>query len=445
MKLKDILSAVNSRLGIDSLNKMQSNMLDTAAASRGDIVLLSPTGSGKTLAFLIPLIKELQPAGRLQAVVIAPSRELVMQIADIARKIAGDCRITACYGGHNAADEKASLQVEPDIIIATPGRLLDHINRKNVDVYRTRFLVLDEFDKSLQLGFTDEMERIIRRMPNLKRRFLTSATAIDEIPDFVRISSPVTIRHEEAETELRTRLDILKVVSPQRDKLDTLLLLLANLQDNSRSIVFVNHRDAAARVYDFLLQNGVPAGIYHGGMEQNEREKAIAMFNNGSFLVLVSTDLGSRGLDIAEVKHIIHYHLPVDAAAFTHRNGRTARIDASGAVHVIVAADEHIPEYMAFDSDESLDSDAKMDLNAPCATLYFKAGKKEKISKGDIVGFLVNNASLQGGEIGAINCYDHYSLVAVPRNKAKATIKAVEGKKIKNQKVKISLAIQQVE
>lgn len=184
MREKEFLPLVKERLGIDALNDMQLKMMQTSTEAH-DIMLLSPTGSGKTLAFILPMLKMLKPAsGRVQAIVIAPSRELVLQIFGIIRNIAAGFKTTALYGGHKVEDEVNSLQAGTDIIVATPGRLLDHINRRNIDVLPTRILVLDEFDKSLELGFEKEMKKICDRLKNVSRRLLTSATRADVLPDF---------------------------------------------------------------------------------------------------------------------------------------------------------------------------------------------------------------------------------------------------------------------
>ena len=348
MKEKDILAAVAKHYQIDELNEIQKATLSKSADAR-DIILLSPTGSGKTIAFLIPLIKALKDKpGILQAVIIAPSRELVLQIAGITANLATGFKVTCCYGGHNVLDEKKSLSVVPSIIVSTPGRLLDHINRGNIDVHSATQIVLDEFDKSLELGFQDEMKRIIRKMPNISRHYLTSATSLSEIPDFINIDAPVTLNFLHQNAELNQRIDILKVQSPQKDKLSCLLDLLRSIP-NGRTIVFANHREAVERIYNYLIDNQVSAGIYHGGLDQIQREKAITLFNNGSFITLVTTDLGARGLDIAEVMNIIHYHIPTSAESYTHRNGRTARVAASGNVYVILGPQEKAPAFIKFD------------------------------------------------------------------------------------------------
>ena len=438
MKEKEILSNIKERLGIESLNEMQRAMIDSSA-EQGDIVLLSPTGSGKTLAFLIPLLKELHhPGGKLQAVIIAPSRELVIQIDRIVRAIASQHKVTCCYGGHSVADERQSLAVVPSIIVSTPGRLLDHINRNHIDVYSTRLLVLDEFDKSLELGFHDEMQRILRRMPNIARRILTSATMIDEFPAFLRLHRERIVNFLADKKELDSRLTVWSVRSDAKDKLQAALSLLQSISPG-RTIIFANHRESAERIHGFLVQKGVSAGLYHGGIDQQEREVAITLFNNGTNLVLVTTDLGARGLDITDVVSIIHYHLPQSREIYTHRNGRTARVAANGNVYVLLAPDEKVPEFITFNDELTLDNDnTSAELKSQVASIHFNAGKKEKISRGDIVGFIANNGGITAQEIGTISLHDHYAIVAVPRAKVDDILSRITRLKIKNKRVRIT-------
>lgn len=438
MKEKEILSNIKERLGIESLNEMQRTMIDSSA-EQGDIVLLSPTGSGKTLAFLIPLLKELhQPDGKLQAVIIAPSRELVIQIDGIVRAIASQHKVTCCYGGHSVADERQSLAVVPSIIVSTPGRMLDHINRNHIDVYSTRLLVLDEFDKSLELGFHDEMQRILCRMPNIARRILTSATMIDEFPAFLRLHRERIVNFLADKKELDSRLTVWSVRSDAKDKLQAALSLLQSISPG-RTIIFANHRESAERIHGFLVQTGVSAGLYHGGLDQQEREVAITLFNNGTNLVLVTTDLGARGLDIADVVSIIHYHLPQSREIYTHRNGRTARVAANGNVYVLLAPDEKVPEFITFNDELTLDNDnTSAELKSQVASIHFNAGKKEKISRGDIVGFIANNGGITAQEIGTISLHDHYAIVAVPRAKVDDILSRITRLKIKNKRVRIT-------
>lgn len=443
MREKEFLPLLKEKFNISELNEMQKKMLQISSESR-DIILLSPTGSGKTLAFILPMLKMLKaPTGRVQAVIIAPSRELVMQIAGIIRDMARGYKVTALYGGHKVEDEVNSLIIVPDIIVATPGRLLDHINRRNVDVLPVRILVLDEFDKSLELGFEDEMKKIISRLKNVSRTILTSATDLAVLPDFLSLTEPSKIDFLSANKKLRKRLGVHRVDSDEKDKLSTLQALLATLHkkaaEGDRSIIFVNHRESAERIYQFLVKNGYPATLYHGGLEQNEREKAITLFNNGSRPVLVATDLAARGLDIEKIRNIVHYHQPLTEETYTHRNGRTARVDAEGDIYILVGPDEDVKEFVDFDDDFYPDYSEKAPETTGMETIRFSAGRKEKLSKGDILGFLVKTGGLEPSEIGKIDIFDHYSLAAVDAAKVRDLLDRISKEKIKGKRQKIEL------
>lgn len=445
MKEQEILSLINERLGISDLNDLQKSVLKNLKISSSAIIY-SPTGSGKTLAFSVTLLKALKnfDTEKLQAVIIAPSRELVIQISDVIRPIAPDYKVTSLYGGHNVADEKNSLQNVPSIIVGTPGRLLDHANRGNIDLTNVRQLILDEFDKCLELGFEVEMRKLLKKMPNLSRKILTSATILNEIPEFVYLSDYMTLDFLESAENPSERTMVWQVKSEEKDKLAALRTLLYSIPQG-KTIIFANYRDAVSRIYQNLKDNQISAGIYHGALEQVDREKAIAMFNNESYPILVSTDLGSRGLDIKEVKNIIHYHLPVSQESYTHRNGRTARVDKTGDVYILTHQDEQLPDFVTIDETfnlpEKCEQKAIVNKNS---TLYFKAGKKEKISKADIVGFIANNSQIAPNEIGVINVYDHYALVAVPKQKAKAAVSQLLKAKIKGKKIRIEIASAEV-
>lgn len=422
---------------------MQRKMMEHASRPC-DLILLSPTGSGKTLAFVLPVLKLLRPStGRVQAVVVAPSRELVIQIAGIIGAIAAGFKVTALYGGHKVEDEVNSLSAGTDIIVATPGRMLDHINRRNIDVLPTRILVLDEFDKSLELGFEKEMKKITGHLKNVSRMILTSATDADVLPQFLQLRDPVTLDFREDNGDLRRRTRVHRVDSDADDKLAALLTLIENLAaeagEYGRCIVFVNHRESAERTCAYLKKNGVPAVLYHGAIDQRCREQAVAMFNNGSRPVMVATDLAARGLDIRGVRSVVHYHQPLTAETYTHRNGRTARVDAEGDVYVLVGPKEDVREYVEFDRDFYLDGTKRFGGRPAFETLFFSAGKKEKLSRGDILGFLVKEGGLDAAGIGKIEVFDHYSLAAIPAREAAATVERIRGKKIKGEKRIMSL------
>lgn len=443
MREKEFLPLIKEKLNIDELNPMQNKMLRSFSEVR-DIILLSPTGSGKTLAFILPVLKLLKPStGRVQAVVIAPSRELVIQITRIFSAIAVGFKVTPLYGGHKVEDEVNSLSAGTDIVVATPGRLLDHITRRNVDLLPTRILVLDEFDKSLELGFEKEMRKIVERLKNVSRTILTSATRADILPDFLKLTDPLTINFLGDAHELRTRIRTHRVDTDGKDKLNSLRILLNDLAAKSgqheRSIIFVNHRESADRVAEYLREHGIPAVLYHGQLDQREREQAVAMFNNGSRPVLVATDLAARGLDIENVKSVIHYHQALTPETYTHRNGRTARVDREGDIYILIGPEEDVKPYAEFDDNYYPDYDAPEGNGPDYDSIYFSAGKKEKLSKGDILGFLTKECGVPGDAIGKIDVYDHYAIAAVKAADAVEAVGRAKGKKIKGEKRIISI------
>lgn len=446
MKKTEILKNIKERAGIGQLNEMQRAMAET---EKRDILLLAPTGSGKTLAFAIRMLRNVDmpdaPGRGVSAVVIAPSRELVIQIAEVIRPVAAGLKTVAFYGGHAMRDEVNSLSVAPDIIISTPGRLVDHIKRATVDLTNVKSIVLDEYDKSLDLGFYDEMRRIIARIRRPSLRILTSATRFDlaaadpsqrplfNLDDF----SVFNFGGQVVEPACNTV--VYEVDSPEKDKLPTLAQLLRSL-NNQRVIVFVNHRESAERVYKAMRREGFPVGLYHGGLEQQERRLAVDLLANGSTPILISTDLAARGLDIPEVGSVVHYHIPPQPETWTHRNGRTARQGAEGRVYVILGPDEQIKLDNAEIDDVLADFTPSADpIAASVATLYFNAGKKEKISKGDIAGFLMQKGGLTKDEVGVITLDDHWAIAAVPADKAEEVIARVAPERLKGKRVRITL------
>ncbi len=432
---------INDRLlalGFESLNEMQQATIE-AYGKGSDLMLLSPTGSGKTAAFLIPMSKELiADKKEAQTLIVVPSRELALQIDRVFKAMKTQYQSVCCYGGHDPKIERQALSNNPAVVVGTPGRLLDHIRTGALQPQTIHTLILDEFDKSLELGFTDEMSSLIQQLPSLKKRVLTSATHC-EIPDYVGIAPTIkTVNFLKEESN--DRLTIKQLVSPVNDKLETLYELICEL-GNGLTIVFCNYRESSTRIAQSLAKKGIGCVLFHGGMEQVDREKAIARYRNGSATVLVATDLAARGLDIDEVKNIIHYHLPVNQEAFIHRNGRTARMDKSGSAYMILGPNEYMPEYITENIPFQKLSDPTPAPPKPAwTTLYIAKGKKDKVSKKDIVGFLIQKGGLEMKQIGMIEPKELYSFVAVDANVAKKVVAATNGMKIKNQKVKIEIA-----
>ncbi len=427
-------------LGIKSLNSMQMQSLE-AINNNDSLILLSATGSGKTLAFLMPLIRSLDPDMKfVQALIMVPSRELALQIEAVLKQMQTGFKVTACYGGHKREIEENNLKQPPAIIIATAGRMADHIRRNTIDLSYIKFLVLDEFDKILELGFLEEMEFILRSLPAVEKRMLTSATNAVEIPVYTKMQDAVTLSFLDDTKENPEALSIKTVRSPENDKLETLFTLVCYLNDTS-TIVFCNHRDAVERTSNFLAEKGIVNVFYHGGMEQQDREVALCKFKNSSSNILVTTDLASRGLDIANIRSIVHYHLPLTEDSFTHRNGRTARMDATGNVYVIYSPEEKLPEYITSVAEVfELPNQVAIPDKPKWSTLFIAAGKKDKINKIDIVGFLSNKGHLKKDEIGLIDVKDFSAFVAVRKSKIGQVIESIKDEKIKNKKVKIAIA-----
>ena len=430
----DIQHILN-KLHITELNEMQQHAAEAITGSDGDVVLLSPTGTGKTLAYLLPLVTLLDgTSDAVQALVITPGRELALQSDTVLKNMGCGLRSTACYGGRPAMDEhKVLKELRPHIVFGTPGRLNDHLDKENISRYNIHFLIIDEFDKCLEMGFQAEMQKLIKSLPGLKRRILLSATNTEEIPGFVNMSTQGTLIDFLAEEEQTSeRVTLYEVRSPQKDKLETLKQLLLSLENQS-SIVFLNYRDAVDRVNEYLRQQGFTTSHFHGGMEQRQREDMLYKFSNGSANVLVSTDLASRGLDIPDIQNIIHYHLPESEEGYIHRVGRTARWDATGRTFFILNSEEHIPDYVEGDIVPYVAT--KSQLTEPPlprnATLYIGKGKKDKISKGDIVGYLCKKGGLEPDEIGRIDVKDRYAYAAVKREKMTQVLRLTRGEKIK--------------
>ena len=428
-----------SRLNIDALNKMQQDAI--AAIEKNDnVILLSSTGSGKTLAFLIPVIQKLDATiKKTQAMVIVPSRELALQIEQVFRSLGTDLKITCCYGGHLRETEENNLIQPPAILVGTPGRIADHIRRGNITTDSIETLVLDEFDKSLESGFWEEIRFIVESLKFIKKRILTSATEAVEVPGFIRLTSPERLNFLSG-SDKPNALIIKTVLSPDKDKSDTLFKLICFI-GNKSVIVFCNHRESVERTSGLLTQKGIVNEFYHGAMEQQERDSALCKFRNGTVNVLVTTDLASRGLDIPNIKYIIHYHLPATEEVFIHRNGRTARMDAGGTCILILSAEEKLPPYIKEDVENiELPENVSLPEKPKWTTLFIAAGKKDKVNKIDIVGFLSNKGQLKKDDIGLIEVKDFFSFVAIRKLKVSNVLQLIKNEKIKNKKVKIDVA-----
>lgn len=435
-KKEDILA----RFGITELNEMQKAAYATVSGTN-DVILISPTGSGKTLAFLLPLLELLHPdKPGIQALILVPTRELAIQIEKVFKQMSTGHKINCCYGGHSVGVEENNLQHPPAVLVGTPGRIGHHIRRKNINLNTIHTLLLDEFDKSLEMGFKDEMELIIAHCKYLKKRVLISATELKEIPEFVGLRNEEVLNYSPAHPQLKSALQIKTVHVHGDDKLEALLLLLGMIGGKS-TIVFCNHREAVMRISEQLFHHGVEHGFYHGGLEQIDREKVLIKLRNGSVNILITTDLASRGLDIPEIEVVIHYQLPATADVLVHRNGRTARMNANGTSYFLLDKHEHLPEFAEGKyEEEHLPQDFVAPPHPDWKTLYISAGKKDKINKMDIVGMLLQKGGLQKEELGKIEVLDYSAYAAVKANRINAVLKQVREEKIKGKRVKMEIA-----
>lgn len=422
------------KLKISELNPMQQEA-ELAISNALNVVLLSPTGSGKTVAFLLPILPLLKPnIDSVQALILVPSRELAIQIEQVIRNMGTGNKANAVYGGRPFAKDKIELRHPPSILIGTPGRVADHLRRQTFSTAVIKTLVLDEFDKSLEVGFEKEMSEIISLLPNIERRILTSATHDMEIPRFIGLRDELVINYLNT---IPSQLEIKRVISPLKNKLQTLVDLLCHI-GNKPGIIFCNYKDTISFVSDFLTKNNIAHGCFYGGLDQIDRERALIKFRNGTHQIIIATDLAARGLDISELNYIIHYQLPLKSQEFTHRNGRTARMNSEGTAYVLQWQDEVVPEFITTPTILKLDN-KPIPNNNLWKTLFISGGRKDKISKGDIAGLILKQGGIQKNELGLIELKQDCSFVAINKERVNTVISKTNNTKLKKKKVRVFL------
>ena len=428
---QDILAKLN----IQALNPMQEEAVSVIETTTNTIIL-SPTGTGKTLAFSLPLLKTLDPDSKeVQALILVPSRELAIQIEQVIRSMGSGYKVNAVYGGRPMSKDKIEIKHTPAILIGTPGRILDHFDADRFSKENIRTLILDEFDKSLETGFEEDMKAIINQLPRINKRILTSATQSVAVPGFVRLDKPHTINY--LKEKKGSKLAIKTVVSPVKNKLETLLELIQHI-GNEPGIIFCNLRDSIDLVSKFLERNNISHTCFSGGMEQKDRERALIKFRNGTSQVLVATDLASRGIDIPEMNHIIHYELPRHEEEFIHRNGRTARVNEKGTAYVLKWKNELLPEFIQNINGINISKKAPHKPQY-WETLFISGGRKDKISKGDIAGLFFKQGGLNKDQLGTIELKQDCAFVAVPIAIADNLVEKLNNSRLKKKKVRVTI------
>ena len=422
-----------AKLNIHQLNPMQEEAI-TAIKTHTNTILLSPTGTGKTLAFSLPLLDSLDPeSNEIQALILVPSRELAIQIEQVIRSMGSGYKVNAVYGGRPMSKDKIELKHVPAILIGTPGRISDHFSNDRFSKKYIKTIILDEFDKSLEVGFEYEMRGIINELPSISKRILTSATQGVEIPDFVRLDKPKTVNYLGTSV---SKLKVKTVISPAKNKLNTLLHLLNHI-GNQQGIIFCNLKDSIQKVSSFLESKNISHGCFNGGMEQKDRERSLIKFRNGTNQILIATDLAARGIDIPEMNYIIHFQLPLSKEEFTHRNGRTARVSAKGTAYVLKWKEERLPEFIGTPPIEDI---SKQSLRKPVfwETLFISGGRKDKISKGDIAGMFFKLGKLTKDQLGIIELKQDCAFVAVPAFIADQLVETLNNTRLKKKKVRVT-------
>jgi len=422
------------KLKIYTLNPMQEEALDVIT-NNANTILLSPTGTGKTLAFLLPLIAQLDPeSSEVQALIIVPSRELALQIEQVIRNMGSGYKANAIYGGRAISKDKIELKHTPSILIGTPGRLSDHFEQARFTTKDIKTLVIDEYDICFEVGADGDMRNIISYLPNISKRILTSATQGTSIPSYFKMENAVTINS--ITEKASSKLVVKTIQSPSKNKHNTLLDLLNHL-GNDPGIVFCNRKERIEDLSRFLEKKNIAHTCFHAGMEQRDRERALIKLRNGSVSVLIASDLASRGLDIPEMKYIIHYEIPDAYKEYTHRNGRTARVHAKGTAYLIKGDKEVFPEFIEKSKVETLSNTGARKPNF-WTTLFISGGRKDKISKGDIAGLFFKQGEINKDQLGIIELKQDCAFVAVPVSIADNLVEKLNNSRLKKKKVRVT-------
>ncbi|CAA6814656.1 MAG: ATP-dependent 23S rRNA helicase DbpA [uncultured Sulfurovum sp.] len=408
-----------------------------------DLIAQAKTGSGKTLAFLLPLILKLDEAEHFpQALIIAPTRELCEQIAGEANKLARykkDVKVTTLYGGTSLTKQVASLEKGADILIGTPGRLLDHFSRKTIHLGQINTLILDEADRMLDMGFADDILKLVSNLPKKRQSILFSATYPENIDKLTKVilKNPTEVKIASKEKEVAIEEFVYEV----EDKDKALLTTLKHFQPNL-ALIFCNTKIKTAEVSHMLQGQGFDVATLNGDLEQYERQEMLLQFTNGSLPVLVATDLAARGLDIENIDLVINYDTPMKTEDYTHRIGRTGRADKSGLAVTLcdtygLGKLSEIKPKLQAKKISTLSPNKNFYMQGEVATLCIDGGKKKKVRAGDILGTLCKDIGINGKDIGKINIYQSSSYVAIKKTVIKKAFTGLKNGKIKGKNLRV--------
>ena len=436
-------------LGYTDMTPVQALALPAILAGR-DVIAQAPTGSGKTAAFGLGLLQHVDPQqGRTQALVLCPTRELADQVGRQLRTLAvgiPNLKLSVLCGGIPLGPQLASLAHAPHVVVGTPGRIQDLVERKALDLAAVRTFVLDEADRMLDMGFEDDLRALARRVPKTRQGLMFSAT----FPEAIRTLAGAMLR-DPFEASVGGGLEPARIdqrffeAEPGR-KAPLLAALLLQFAPPS-CVVFCNTRADADEVAGSLAHYGFDALALHGDMEQRDREEVLVRFANRSCNVLVASDVAARGLDIEDLGAVVNYELPTDADTYVHRIGRTGRAGRAGLALSLATPREQaraepiaerLGEAVRWERVAPLSGRAAKVPAAPMATLRIDGGRTDKLRPGDIVGALTGEAGLHKDAIGKIDVYATRSYVAIARGQADKAVTALRAGKIKGRRFRVA-------
>lgn len=448
---KEILSNLES-LEFNEMTPVQSAALPVILKGH-DVIVQAKTGSGKTAAFALPIINQVMIENlKLDSLILCPTRELAEQVADEMRRLARFVRnfkVAVLCGGAPEYPQIKSLEHGVHIVVATPGRLLKFLQNNHLKINEIKFLVLDEADRMLDMGFRADIDLILKYTSKHKQTLLFSATFPEEIEDLSRHFQKNPERIEvDAKHEQNIIRQIFVEVDTHQQKNEALIKVLHEFRPAS-SIVFCKTKQLCTDVAAYLNKHKISALPFHGDLDQFERNVVLTKFSNKSALILVATDVAARGLDIKNLKAVINYDLAYDPEVYTHRIGRSGRAGNTGlSISLYVPYEKEkvdgIEEFLQTKNEyldiKSLLPQSIYDLIAPMTTIYITAGKKDKLRPGDIVGAIVGEAKIDVGLVGDINILPVQSYVAVDSRHAQNVVEKLNAGKIKGRKVKVGYA-----